>query len=347
MSLLKMMRFGFFALACTIVLMSCGEDGLLGGLADIDNDNNEQESFLLMFDDEDSIDLSCAEIVYPITLNNADGSTTTVNDEDAFIQAIEDAIFNDGDVPMIAFPIQVINEDDITVTVADEEALFDIFEDCFGDWDDDCGCEDDDFEECFEINYPITLIMPDGSQVTVNDDDALETAIDNYYDANPNDTSDISVVYPITVTMFEDSSIVTISDDDELDELFEDCFDDNFEDCFEIQYPISVLMPDNTTITANNEEELDSLYDAWFNANPNSMDEPELIFPITVVYEDGTTEVVNDEDELEELFEDCYGDDFCEMVSGTDIVIGTSETTISRVVMKKKQAKATLAASKN
>ena len=342
-----MMRFGIFAFACTIILMSCEDGGLLGGLADVDNNNNQEKSFLMMFDDEDSVDLSCAEIVYPITLNNSDGSTTTVNDEDEFIEAIEDAIFNDDDVPTIEFPIQVINEDDITETVADEDALFEIFEDCFGDWDDDCGCHDDDFEECFEINYPITLVMPDGSQVTVNDDDALETAIDNYYDANPTDTNDISVVYPITVTMFEDSSIVTINNDNEFDELFEDCFDDYFEDCFEIQYPISILMPDSTTITANSEEELDSLYDAWIIANPNNMDEPELIFPITVVYEDGTTEVVNDEDELEVLFEECYGDDFCEMVGGTDIVIGSSETTISRVAMKKKQAKAASSAAFN
>ena len=338
MRLLKMMKLGVFTLACSIILMSCGEDGLLGGL--VGDENKGQRSFLTMFDNEDTIDVSCAEIVYPITLNNPDGSTTTINDDDELIEAIEDALFDDSDVPTIAFPIQVIGEDDIAVTVADEDALFEIFEDCFGDWDDyddDCGCEDDEFEECFEINYPITLVMPDGSQVVVNDDDELETAIDNYYDANPNDTNDISVVYPITVTMLEDSSTVTVNDDDELDELFEDCFDEYFEDCFEIQYPISILMPDSTTITANSEEELDSLYDAWIIANPNNMGEPELIFPITIVYEDGTTEVINDEDELEEAFEACYGDDFCEMVDGTDIVIGTSETVVSRVAMKKKQ----------
>lgn len=331
-----MMKLGVLAIACTVILMSCEDGGLLGGL--VGDGDKEQRSFLTMFDDEDSIDISCAEIVYPITLNNSDGSTTTINDDDELIEAIEDAIFDDTNVPTIAFPIQVINEDDITVTVSTEEELFEIFEACFGDWDDDCGC-DDEFEACFEINYPITLVMPDGSQVVVNDDDELETAIDNYYDANPNDSNDVSVVYPITVTMLDDSSTVTINDDDELDELFEECFDEYFEDCFEIQYPISILMPDSTTITANSEEELDSLYDAWIIANPNNMGEPELIFPITIVYEDGTTEVINDEEELEEAFEECYGDDFCEMVGGTDIVIGTSETVVSRVAMKKKQIK--------
>ncbi len=325
----------WIVLALCIGLTACDEDSL-GGILDED-DENYQENFFSMFDEIGEVELDCVEFIFPITIAQPDGSTTVVNDEDELEQAILTAMGSQT-YPNIVFPIQVIDEDDQTITVQTDEELCDLFMECFDEWDDDddddCECHDDE-EECFEINYPITLVFPDGSQVVVNDDEELETAVDNYYDANPNDDDDVTVVYPVTVTLIENDSVVTINDDDDLDELIEWCFDYDFEECFDIQYPISLSMPDGSTLTANNEEELDSLYEAWEMANPNATDEPELIFPITVIMtEDGSTEVINDEEELEELIEDCY-DDICGMVDGDDIIIGRASASVNRMAAKK------------
>ena len=341
----KMVRLGIFSLVVAMFMTSCGEEGLLGGL--IGEGNEGDESFLSFFEgdgDEDSldIDLSCVEFVYPITLNNPDGTTSTINNEGEFEQAIDNAIATNTE-PTIAFPISVMGENELPQTVNNEEELCDLFWACFEDDYDDCGCEDDFEEECFEINYPITLILPDGTQAAVNNDEELETTVESYYDANPNEEDDFSVVYPVTVTLLEDNSTLTINNDDEFDALFEACYGDDFEECFDLQFPISLTNPDGTTSTANNYEELDSLYEAWFIANPNDTSEPQLVFPITVIYEDGTTEVANDEDELDELYEECFDDYFdCEgMIDGSSLTLGSADVIVERVALAKSKIKYT------
>lgn len=328
--MMKVIKLGFCTLILSLMLTSCGEEGLLGGLL---GDEDGEEGFFALASEEDSFDLSCAEFVYPITITLTDGTNSTINNETELEQAISSAA-STGDFPTINFPIQVMGEDDLPISVVDEEALCEVFEACFeDDFDDDCDCDEE--EECFEINYPITLVLPDGSNVTVNDDEALENAIDNYYDTHPNDTGDVTLVYPITITMLEDASTVVINNDQGLDAVFEECYgDDDFEECFDLQFPISLAMPDGSTVVTNSYEELDSLYEAWEQANPNATNEPELVFPITVILEDGSTEVINDEDELDELIEDCYEDE-CEMVSGTDIIVGASNAVVGRMTLKK------------
>jgi hypothetical protein len=330
---LKFAQLGAFLLMFAVFFTACDEGNLL-----ISIDSTENESLFLVFEDEDDVDLSCVEFVYPLTLNNPDGSTTIITDEAALVTTIE-GVDQNAPLPTLVFPIQIIDENDLPKTITTEEELCEIFIECLMDDFDDCDCEDE--EECFEINYPITLILPDGTQVVVNDDDQLETTIDNYYNTNPNDTGEVDVVYPVNVTMLEDGSVVTINNESDLDAVFESCYNDFYEECFEIQFPISVQMPDNSVITANDGIALDSLYEAWILANPNVTAEPTLIFPITVVYDDGTTDTANDEDELMELYEECFEflDDCSGMVRSSDLVIGTSSDAVERVIIQKSKTK--------
>lgn len=331
MKVSKMFRFGMFALLVSTMFIACSEDD---GLDEILNGDNS-ESFFALFDEADEIELECVEFVYPLSLCNADGTTTAINDDAALEQAFINAM-NSATPPTLFFPIQVL-DDGLTQTISNEEELCDLFEECWEEEDDDdCDCYGDD-EPCFEVNYPITLILPDGTQATVNSDEEMETAIDNYYDNNPNDNGDVTLVYPVSVTLIENDSIVTINNDEDLDNIFDLCFDEEFEECFEIQFPLNFSMPDGSTLTANSETELDSLYEAWVQANPNATNEPELILPITVLMlEDNTTVTINTETELEELFNDCY-DDICDEIDPDDIIIGKASTTVSRMAAKKQK----------
>ena len=312
------------------------EDGLLNNILDADH----EESFFTMFDDD--IDLSCAEFVYPLTATYDDGSTLTINDEEELESAILNA-WSTETFPTLVFPVQVLDDDDTPVNIATDEELCDLFMDCFDwddDYDDDCDCDED--EECFEFNFPLTIILPDNSTTTINDWDEFETTLDNYYDANPADEDeDFTFVFPITVTMLDDNSIVTINDEDELEELFEECYDDIWDDCFEFQFPLSFTMSDGSILTGNSEEELDSLFDAWYLANPNDTIEPLLNFPITVIYDDGSTETANDEDELDELFEECFDEDWddCGRIGSSELVAETEATLNKRVILKTSRVK--------
>lgn len=337
-----MMKFALWSmliLGTAFTFTSC-EDGLLG---EVIGDDDHQESFFMMFsEDDEDIDLSCVEFVYPLSATNSDGTTLTINNEDELETAIDNAL-NTGTIPTLMFPIQVLDDDENPVDIATDEELCDLFMECWEDYeDDDCDCHDDEDEECFEFNFPLTIVLPDNSTATVNDWDEFETTLDNYYDANPNDEDEeFTFVFPITVTMLEDNSIETINDEDELEELFEECYDDLWDDCFEFQFPLSFTMSDGSTLTGNSEEELDSLFDAWYNVNPNDSIDPILNFPVTVIYDDSSTETVNDEAALDELFEDCFDDawDVCGLITSTDLFVEAESTLTKRVIIKTQKVK--------
>lgn len=179
-------------------------------------------------------------------------------------------------------------------------------------------CEKLDFgekdKEC-DLVYPITLVMPDDGILTVNNEDELETAFENWEIANPNSTTKPAFQYPIQMTNLKDETI-TVNDDDELEKAFtacekhekEDCEKDEDKDekeCFDFVYPVSMTMPDGTTVTGNDEDALDTALKNWYNANPNATDEPTFDYPLQIIFEDGTTKTINNETELKDAYDDC------------------------------------------
>lgn len=332
--MIKLARWSVLVLLMTIIFTSCGDD-----LHVIEPDANNQNVniFSLIDEEEDNnftIDMLCFEFVYPIIAINPDGTNATINDEIALQTFIQTAI--DTEVyPTLNFPIQVINDDNETITIGDDEALCDLAFECF----DDCDCAED--EECFEINFPVTIILPDSSTVTVNDWEELETSLDNYYNINPNNDGEISFVFPITVTILDDNTILTVNNDDDLEVLFEECYGNFHDDCFEFQFPMSFTMSDGSTLTANSEAELDTAFDAWITANPNDSIGPILNFPITVIYDDGTTETVNNDADLGTLFEECFADEWddCGKITPTDAIVESKASLEKRIIIKTTRAK--------
>ena len=70
--------------------------------------------------------------------------------------------------------------------------------------------------ECFNFNFPLTIITDDGQTVTVNSQEELDNALYNAYY--------FDFVYPFDVTL-EDGTVVTIADVAGFESLLEDCFD--------------------------------------------------------------------------------------------------------------------------
>jgi hypothetical protein len=258
------------------------------------------------------------DFVYPVTLVMPDDELVAVNNEDEFDQAYEDWFTNNpnsNEEPAFQYPLQMTNSEGETVTVNNDEELEAAFEDCYDYDDDHCGgkddCDDDDEcqwyekEECFDLVYPVTMTMPDGTIITGTDDDSLETAIKNWYDANPNSTQEPVFNFPIQIT-YEDGTIDTLNNDTELWDAYEKCDDwDDWEDCFDFVYPITIVFPDNTTASANDEDAMETAIKNWYDANPNSTSMFTFSYPITITYDDGTTKTINNDTELEAAYDDC------------------------------------------
>ncbi len=161
-------------------------------------------------------------------------------------------------------------------------------------------------ELCFELGYPITIALPDGTNQTAESEEELSEIYNDWFEQNPNANTCPAIVYPITVVN-GDGTTQSVASEEELIGLLTACIeiDLGWEDCFTIQYPVTVLFPDGTSTTVNNDDEL--AYAMYNSGSVNDSLYPTIQFPITVVKSDGTTVLVENEDGLNAIFEECYG----------------------------------------
>jgi len=179
---------------------------------------------------------------------------------------------------------------------------------------------------CNELIFPVTLVLPDSTTVTVNSYDEMKQALRTYFEANgggqghphhgPAQHPQISFQFPITV-LSQNGDLITVNNADELKALREDCagtFGNHSPQghgqhgltCFEIVFPVTITFPDGTTAEASDRMALHKLLRTWKQNNPGTTGRPELTFPITVkMDDDGSLVTVNSREELHQLKEDC------------------------------------------
>ena len=179
-----------------------------------------------------------------------------------------------------------------------------------GDWDKDGWDRDDDKEDwkCFDLVFPITFDMPDGSTITVTSDDEDGWAeIKAWYETNPDAEEKPALQYPVEI-IYEDETI-TINDDDEMRAAYRLCGDrddDKDRECFELVFPVTYIMPDGSTITVtSDDEDAWAVLRAWYEANPDAEEEPTLQYPVDILYADGTTQTINNDEEMRAAEEEC------------------------------------------
>ncbi|WP_426431980.1 hypothetical protein ACPX19_05510 [Winogradskyella sp. HB-48] len=189
---------------------------------------------------------SCFSIQFPVTVT-VNGTTLQINNYDDLdeIEDIFEEFDDDDDNIVISYPITIVFADFTTIEINSDDELEDFAEDCFEDNfdDDDIECIDfqypitasvydenndlinsitinsdndmydfiDDLDEyaAVTINFPITVILADGTTLTINNIQELATAIqeadntcdeddDNDYDDDDCDnctTSDLDTVF--------------------------------------------------------------------------------------------------------------------------------------------------------
>ena len=157
----------------------------------------------------------CFSFVYPITVVLPDGASAEVNSDDELITAVDtwyDANPSSNEDPTLSYPVNVLlTQDGSSVSINDDDQLEDLFE----------YCEEQDGVNCFTFNWPLSILFPDGSIVEINSLDEGEDIVDAWYDANPNVTEDVELVFPFDVTLL-DGTVQTINSEDEFDTFIEE-----------------------------------------------------------------------------------------------------------------------------
>lgn len=67
--------------------------------------------------------------------------------------------------------------------------------------------------KCFELHYPITYVMKDGTEIT-GDSATTKTKIKAWYEDNPEEKDQAEIKYPFDI-IYKDSSIITLNDETE------------------------------------------------------------------------------------------------------------------------------------
>ncbi len=170
-------------------------------------------------------------------------SRTTQND------GSPDNIIDNASCLSIQLPVTVI-VNGIEITIDDEDGYEEI-EDILDLFDDDV--------DSVEISYPVIVILPDFSTVTVNSDEELAALATDCVGENEND-DDIECIdfqYPITASVFDENNelidTITINNDEEMFDFIENL--DDFV-AVTIEFPIILILADGTTVSVNSIQEL-------------------------------------------------------------------------------------------
>ncbi len=167
--------------------------------------------------------------------------------------------------------------------------------------------KDGDKVDCFKLVYPVIFTMPDGSEVTGNNEDEVWTAIKAWYEAHPDSKADAVLQYPVQIVIGDQTKTIHNSEEMELVKKYCDDEPAGIVDCFKLVYPVTYTLPDGSEVTGNNEEEVWTAIKAWYTAHPDSNGDAVLQYPVQIVMGD-EIKTINNAEEMAQAKKDCEGD---------------------------------------
>ena len=165
---------------------------------------------------------------------------------------------------------------------------------------------DKDGFKCFELVLPATFVMPDGSSITVEDENSY-MAVRDWYANNSDSKEKPTLQYPVNI-IYRDGDTQTINNDEEMGSTKVDCrkWDDEKKNwgCFRLVYPITFIMQDGSAISMIDKEDWIELK-SWYEENPDIEEKPALQYPVNIIYRAGDTKTINNDEEMASAKEDC------------------------------------------
>ncbi|MFK8008509.1 MAG: hypothetical protein AB8H03_19275 [Saprospiraceae bacterium] len=305
----KLFKLSFLFAIIALLMTSCNNDNPLQDNnvtpdPPVVTQNQQQISSLVTSDSS-----GCYEIVFPIIFIMDDGTSVTLDSELDL-----DDVFAAPPFPVdLGFPVNLT--DPVTgenVTANDEAELATFLANCdFGPGPGVGICDSLDiqfgFIGCYDLEYPVSFELQDGSTATANSVDELATIFTN---SNP----PVDFVYPLNLTNIDTGDSATANSEAELEDLLLLCdgfvgggigtgggicdstnIDFGFIGCYDLVYPVSFELQDGSTATANSVDDLSTIFT---NSNPPV----DFAYPLNLTNIDtGAPATANSEAELEDL----------------------------------------------
>jgi hypothetical protein len=291
-------KISLFVLFFGIILASCQKENIDDIITEDPNyipDTIAVNPFIaqLRSISQDSLNIDCMSIPYPIEFLRASGNTVTVNSEDE----LEEVSMQQDSLVDFVYPFSAfVNNMEFTISKIEDlaEAIIPCFTEEY-----ECGDVEphvllfynalniftlNKYE--YKINYPVTLVI-EGNQVVINNDSEYVPAIGG----NPSRFPKGQLVYPITVTQFG-RTIVLNSDQDVCDfseTLNEPCqnkpahiqffFNEGpgtpINCTYFIDYPVTVTLSGANIVVQSREA-----YRELLNSSSSAYDNIQLVYPV-------------------------------------------------------------------
>ena len=163
-------------------------------------------------------------------------------------------------------------------------------------------------DKCFKFNYPISIMFPDSTVVSVNSREELATAIKTWRQDHPNYAGRPHLVYPVSITL-KDGTIKTINNREEMRMLIFYCTKKfrhiRLWTCVDLVFPVTIEFPDGTTTIVNSKEELKTAVTTWRENNADIEGHVKIQFPFEVTLKNGDIVTINNLEELKALLKKC------------------------------------------
>jgi len=156
----------------------------------------------------------CFRFLYPITYTMSDGSEVEIKNKESH-QRLRKWYAEHPDVekPTLNFPVKIKFKDGTIKTIHNREEMARVKKYCQGN---------DDKEKCFRLVLPVTYIMPDGSEITIEQKEDREL-IKAWYEQHPDVIEKPSLEFPVDIAYFDSDVLITINNQEELKEAKEGC----------------------------------------------------------------------------------------------------------------------------
>ena len=208
---------GLLALFGTMVLItSCDSDA-----DQISVENFTTQSVFDLQKQMNAGRMGCFELVFPIEILFADGTTFGVGSYEELHQAIREWKENNPDIlqrPALIFPIEIIARNGELFTVESHLEMMTLRKRCH----DHFGDRPSFHRFCFQLVYPVTVDFPDSTSVEVGSRIELKMAIREWKQNNPDTDERPTLAFPLEVEL-RDGTTVTVESQEDLHALKEEC----------------------------------------------------------------------------------------------------------------------------
>ncbi len=252
----------------------------------------------------------CFELIYPVTYIMPNETEITINGKDdtegwseikAWYEAHPDVIQK----PVLQFPVDIKLKNGTIVTINNREEMRRAKRRCKGDGGDK--------ERCFEFIYPVTYIMPDGTEITVNgEDDGSWAEIKAWYEDHPDVKKRPAIKFPVDIE-WKSGRVVTLNGPEDMRRAKRICNGEGGDNkiCFELIYPVTYIMPDGTEIIVpTNDDEGWAEIKAWYAAHPDVNKRPVIKFPVDIKFMDNDAVItINNRQQMRRAREACNDKD--------------------------------------